>query len=171
MVIETAEVKDIKSILKVFEECTTELLSANIQQWDGTYPTKEIFQLDIKEKQVFIIRNENKILATITLNDQQDEQYEAIRWKYNSKKVLVIHRLAVSPKAQGMGLGKMLCQYSEAYGHKNGYDVIRLDAYSGNEISCGMYEKLNYQRAEGICWFHGNELPFYCYEKQLERNG
>jgi ribosomal protein S18 acetylase RimI-like enzyme len=165
--IEKAKLEDFQAIMYVFRECTEALLNANIYQWDGTYPTVEIFQNDISEGNVFVIKEKGNTIATITLNNQQDEQYNAINWKYPSEKVLVVHRLAVSPKAQGKGLGKLLCEFTETYGLENGFEVIRLDAYSGNPISSVMYEKLNYHRAEEFCWFHGNELPFYCYEKKL----
>jgi GNAT superfamily N-acetyltransferase len=165
--IEKAKFKDIEAILTVFKHCTEKMLKANIHQWDGKYPTAAIFRTDIANGCVFVIKSDSEILATITLNSQQDDQYKAIKWKYPAEKVLVIHRLAVSPKAQEKGFGRQLCEFTESFGIENGFEVIRLDAYSGNAISCGLYEKLHYHRADGFCWFHGNELPFYCYEKRL----
>ncbi len=165
--IEKAKLDDIEAILTIFKHCTEAMLKADIHQWDGKYPTAAIFQKDIENGCVFIIKSDTAILATITLNSQQDDQYKTIKWKYLAEKVLVIHRLAVSPNAQGKGLGRQLCIFSESFGLNNGFEVIRLDAYSGNTVSCGLYEKLDYHRAEGFCWFHGNELPFYCYEKRL----
>ncbi len=162
-----AKTDDIEAIMDIFKQSTRLLLKANIDQWDWTYPTKAIFHRDIKAGNVFVIKEEKKVLATITLNTQQDEQYYGIKWKYQTENVLVMHRLAVSPDAQGKGLGKKLCDFTESHGAENGFEVIRLDAYSGNSISCMLYEKLNYHRAEGYCWFHGNKLPFYCYEKKL----
>ena len=165
--VEKAKFEDIGAIMTVFKHCTEAMLKANIHQWDGKYPTSTIFQRDIEESCVFVIKSDVEIVATITLNSQQDEQYQAIKWKYPAEKVLVIHRLAVSPNAQGKGLGRQLCEFTESFGIENSFEVIRLDAYSGNPISCCLYEKLNYHRADGFCWFHGNELPFYCYEKKL----
>ena len=165
--IEKASLDDVASIMDLFAACTKELQIAKIDQWDGSYPTATIFQRDIKAGEVFIIKDNQKLLATITLNGQQDEQYRLIDWKFRSKEVLVIHRLAVNPETQGLGFGKKLCQFAEVFGLENGFEVIRLDAYSGNPVSCRMYEKLNYHKANGLCWFHGNKLPFYCFEKKL----
>lgn len=166
--IEKAKIDDIEALMTLFRECTEALLSAGIHQWNGSYPTVAIFQKDIESDSVFVVKENGKMLATITLNDRQDEQYQTIQWKYPSEKVLVIHRLAVSPKSQGRSIGKLLCHFAESFGLENGFAVIRLDAYSDNPVSCGLYEKLDYHRAAGFCWFHGNELPFYCYEKQLK---
>lgn len=169
--IEKAKMEDVEALMTLFRECTEALLSAGIHQWNGSYPTAAIFQKDIESASVFVVKESGKMLATITLNDQQDSQYQTIKWKYPAEKILVIHRLAVSPEAQGRGLGKLLCNFSETFGLENGFEVIRLDAYTGNPVSCGLYENLEYHRAEGFCWFHGNELPFYCYEKRLGNYG
>ena len=166
--IEKAVIDDIPLIMKLFEVCTKAMLKAQIDQWDGLYPTATIFKNDIQKGCVFVIKEKDILLATITLNDQQDKQYHQIDWNTQTDKVLVIHRLAVSPDAQGQGLGKKLCLFAETYGTENGFEVIRLDAYSGNPISCRMYEKLQYRKAKGFCWFHGNKLPFYCFEKKLD---
>ncbi len=167
MIVKKATLEDINRIMLLFKKCTAALIKAGIDQWDGTYPTVSIFEKDIRKGNIFVIKENEILIATITLNNQQDEQYNAINWKYPAKKVLVIHRLAVSPEDQGKGLGKHLCKYAESYGVENDFDVIRLDAYSGNPVSCRLYEKLKYHRAGGYCWFHGNDLPFYCYEKKL----
>jgi hypothetical protein len=46
-----------------------------------------------------------------------------------------------------------------------GFEGIRLDTYSLNLASNALYKSLGYSRAEGHCFFHGNKVPFYCYEK------
>ena len=107
------------------------------------------------------------ITGTITLNSQQDEQYAGINWRHKSNRVLVIHRLAVLPVAQGNGLGRLLCEFAETFARENGFDCIRLDAYQGNPVSGLLYSCLGYLQADGVCWFHGNELPFLCWEKPV----
>ncbi len=47
---------------------------------------------------------------------------------------MVIHRLAVDPEFQGLGLSSILMKYVENYAIKNSYFAIRLDAYTGNEV-------------------------------------
>ncbi len=180
--IEPATEKDIVSIHQLFVACTDAMLAAGIGQWHYDYPHEAIIREDVLAGQAFVIREEERCVATITLNTDQDDQYQHIRWRYDSDQVLVIHRLGVHPRAQGKGLATRLCLFAEAFakgevdvkllgGGSSGtaglhrYDCIRLDAYVGNPVSNRLYEKLGYHLADGLCHFHDNELPFYCYEK------
>lgn len=165
--IEAAKLSDSSAIMDIFIKSTDKMLEMGIKQWDYTYPTPAIVEKDILAQQVFVIKIEGIAMATITLNSIQAKQYDNIKWKYTGEKVLVIHRLAVHPNAQANGYGKQLCLFTEQYGRDNAYDLIRFDAYSGNPISLKMYERLAYEKADGLCYFHGNEIPFFCYEKEL----
>ena len=145
------------------------MLAAGIMQWDYLYPNKTTATEDVEKKECFIIKENGICLATVTLNEEQDEQYKNVKWSIQGEKILVIHRLAVHPKAQGRGFGKLLTQYAAHYASQNGYDVIRLDAYTGNPTSNHIYKKLGYKLADGLCYFQKNnrKRPFNCYELKI----
>ena len=143
------------------------MIQNGVEQWDYTYPNEHTAHSDVTNGECFIIKENGICLATITLNGQQDEQYHKVNWSFPSDRVLVIHRLAVHPTAQGRGFGTLLTKYAEHFARENNYEVIRLDAYKGNDISNRIYRKLGYSLADGLCYFHGNKLPFLCYEKRV----
>ena len=58
--IEKAKAEDTEAIIVIFRQCTKILLDANIDQWDGTYPTTEIFHRDINLGHVFVIKGGEK---------------------------------------------------------------------------------------------------------------
>ncbi len=157
------------AIMDIFRLCTDDMLAKGIGQWHYDYPKKEQVEKDIAKEQVFVWEKNAEILGTITLNEEQSEEYQAIEWEFKEGNVLVIHRLAVSPKAQGQRVGYQLCQFAELFAQQNQYALIRLDAYQGNLASNRLYEKLDYHLAKGVCWFHDNELPFNCWEKKMDR--
>jgi ribosomal protein S18 acetylase RimI-like enzyme len=165
--IQPATADDIPSIHQLFIQCTDALLAAGIGQWHYDYPALQHIRQDVLAGEAFVIKENNQCIATITLNAQQDEQYQAINWKFQSEKVLVIHRLGVHPNAQGRGLAKALCLFAENFAQSQHYTCIRLDAYAGNPASNDLYKKLGYHLADGLCHFHGNEFGFYCWEKKL----
>ncbi len=166
-VVEIANIDDLPTLMETFIACTSEMRKNNILQWDYTYPTPGLVLDDIEDENVFIIKRNNRSLGTIALNENQNKQYQNVNWKYNEGKILVIHRLSVHPLVQGEGIGKQLSLFAEDYARKNGYNAIRLDAYSKNPISNRMYQKLGYEKADGSCYFHGNPEPFNCYEKRI----
>ncbi len=162
-----ALIEDVDSIMDIFIACTDAMVAAGIHQWNYTYPTPKVVTQDIRKQEAYVFKEGEKCLATITLNTDQDKQYENINWSFPSDKVFVIHRLAVHPQAQGRGFGKQLCLLAEQVAQEQGCEVIRLDAYSENTISNQLYLRLGYQIADGYCYFHGNDIPFKCFEKRL----
>jgi len=160
---------DALALEELAREATKTMKANGIEQWHYNYPLATDFQADIREEGLYVYKDGEKILGTITLNKEQDEQYLSVNWQYRGEKILVIHRLAVHPKGQGRGIGKELCGFAESFAQANGYSAIRLDAYAGNPISCHLYEKLGYEKTEEVIYFHNNELPFYCYELPIKK--
>ena len=165
--IEIAQMPDVPVLMDIFVKCTDQMKANGIEQWHYDYPNEQVISKDIDEETVFVIKDDSGGLGTITLNNDQDEQYQQVQWKYTDGKVLVIHRLAVHPRSQGMGLGKKLCLFAEHFAKEKGFSIIRLDAYSGNPASNHIYTQLGYHKVDGLCEFHNNALPFYCYEKEV----
>ncbi|MDF1696376.1 MAG: GNAT family N-acetyltransferase [Saprospiraceae bacterium] len=159
---------NVENTLEMFFSITDVLLAHGVDQWNYDYPDLETLTNDVVLGHNFVIRSENKIAASMVLNEKQDDQYKFVHWPQRSKKVLVIHRLGVHPEFQGHGLGKKMCLFAEEYAKEHGYNSIRLDAYAGNQISNAMYLKLGYTRANGYCFFRKKAIPFYCYEKAMK---
>ena len=163
-----ATLADTFEIAQLFKAATDNMIAAGIHQWNYTYPLEEHIIQDIERSTCFLIRDSGKILGTISLDDQQDIQYQKIRWAYPGSKALVIHRLAVHPDAQGNGLGKKLCLFAEEHARNFNFESIRLDAYSKNPSSLSLYNILGYKKVNGLCYFHKNAVPFYCFEKSVK---
>jgi len=165
--ISKGQLSDVKNTLQMFVAITDALLENGVDQWNYDYPDYDTLKNDVEQEANFVIRDNNKILASIALNAIQDDQYQKIHWKYRNEAVLVIHRLGVHPDTQGKGLGKKMCLFAEHFAWENGYKSIRLDAYAGNTVSNKMYISLGYHRANGYCYFRKKAIPFYCYEKKI----
>lgn len=165
--IQQAKIDDLPGIMEVFIACTSAMRKQGIDQWDYQYPEPATVLRDIQSGEVFIIKNTNRVLATITLTERQDRQYADIGWHYRNGKGIIMKRLAVHPLAQGEGLAKVLCRWAESTVADMGYDHIRLDAFSANPVSNHLYNDLGYEQANGLCYFHGNAVPFLCFEKKV----
>ncbi len=165
--ISKGRLEDVEKTLEMFVSITDALLAHDIDQWNYDYPDIQTLKDDVVNGENYVVRAPNMVLASIVLNDAQDEQYKNIRWKYNHDAVLVIHRLGVHPQSQGKGLGKKMCLFAEHFAKEHNFKSIRLDAYSGNEISNRLYQSLGYIQADGLCYFRNKDIPFNCYEKEI----
>jgi ribosomal protein S18 acetylase RimI-like enzyme len=143
--------KNVDEIMNIIKESIKVMEKNDIYQWDEIYPNKEVIIDDIKNKTLFKIikkieinknvKNEEinlnkkkEIMGIVVLNEEQDNEYKKINWKYNEGKSLVIHRLVVNPKYQGIGIAKKLVWFSENHAKKNNYSNIRFDAFIKNKI-------------------------------------
>ncbi|MGE5703735.1 MAG: GNAT family N-acetyltransferase [Clostridia bacterium] len=159
-----APISACSQLLELFRTTKRHLVINGIKQWDFFYPNRFVIMHDLKKGELYGVADENGYVAAVTLNERQAKEYRRIPWKY--AKPLVIHRLAVAPHAQGHGIGKKLLMACEEFARANGYESIRLDAYSGNEKALGLYEKHGYER-RGEIMFPLRALPYVCFEKKL----
>jgi RimJ/RimL family protein N-acetyltransferase len=57
-------------------------------------------------------------------------------------------------------------KFAESVAEKEGFDTIRLDAFSENPGAVALYERLGYRRAGTVNFRKG---AFFCLEKQVTR--
>jgi ribosomal protein S18 acetylase RimI-like enzyme len=168
MQIRLASLKDIENVMELIKNCIKDMESRGIYQWNEYYPTSEIFHEDIKISSLYILEDKNTCLGIISINDDQSPEYKELVWTNEDGKILVIHRLAVNPEYQKQGIGRQLMDFAENYASERGYTSIRLDAYSGNPRALNLYEYRGFKKV-GQIFFPRRKLPFYCYEKLIEK--
>ncbi len=159
--------KDVEGIISLFDSCRKKMIDDAIFQWDDGYPTKNHILDDIAASSLFCIQDNNIVVGVVTVDDKQSPEYEAVSWQIQQEPVLVVHRMAVNADFQGKGIGKYLCRFAENYARAHGFRAIRLDCFQDNPVSNHLYQLLGYSKADGHCFFHGNEVPFLCYEKEV----
>jgi GNAT superfamily N-acetyltransferase len=157
---------DLVQIEKVLEAVKADMQKNNIDQWDSEYPNKEILNRDIQSQVGWVSDENGEIISYMVLNESCDEEYNLLRWKYASP-FLIIHRLFVSPSAQGKGVSSTMIKYAEQYAFENNYHSIRLDAFSLNETANVVYLKKGYELVGTVTFRKG---IFNCYEKAIHSN-
>jgi ribosomal protein S18 acetylase RimI-like enzyme len=60
---------------------------------------------------------------------------------FNGEPFGYISDLAVSPNFEGQGVGQMLLDAAETWGHEKGYRLLALYVFAGNERARHLYEK------------------------------
>lgn len=53
--------------------------------------------------------------------------------------------LAVSPKSQGLGLGKLLIEHAEKWAKNLGYRLLHLEVFANNEKAEGFYQNMGFK--------------------------
>lgn len=163
--IEVACEEDIENIMELVNECVEDLESKEIYQWNDYYPTRNHITESIKDKTLYLFKDNEDCLGMISVTDKQPLEYEKLNWT-SKNSIIVITKLAVNPKYQNQGIGQILLNFAEDLAMNNSCS-IRLDVFSENPRAINLYEKNGYTRV-GITYFPKRELPFYCYEKIID---
>lgn len=164
MRVEQAGHADAADVMRLISRCILHMRANGIRQWDEVYPDLQNIREDVRASSLFVIRQNGRCVAAVSLNDIQPDEYHAVKWHCVAGQALVAHRLCVDPLWQGRGLGKQMMDFAESFAINHDFSCIRLDAYTGNPHAMALYERLGYWRV-GQVYFPRRELPFVCFEK------
>ncbi len=165
--IEPAKISEIPDILKLCAACRLYMESNGIYQWTIDYPNEKRFVKDVHRNELYVFKQQDKIIGCIVLSDLMDEEYAAVNWLTKNSTHLYIHRLAVHPDYQGKGFAQHLMDFGENHARSKRITSVRLDTFSQNKRNQRFYEKRGYQKLEDIYFPDQSEHPFHCYELLL----
>lgn len=129
--------------------------------WDEGYPAMEHIRMDIEKENLFLVRDEQGIVAAISIDS--DAQVDAIdKWTIpNSREAA---RLAVRKDMQGKGIARDMLQLLMAELKRRGYEGIHFLVSPGNPAALASYRKLMFEN-RGLVNLYGHD--WYCYEKNI----
>ncbi|WP_068774993.1 GNAT family N-acetyltransferase [Paenibacillus sp. FJAT-26967] len=158
--------EDFNDIMELLARCIKVMQDGGSDQWDNNYPNRDVIGEDLLKETLYIAEREGQILGMVVLDEHPDEQYQNIFWKQAEGPHLIMHRLAVDPKAQGQGIARRLVEFAEDHARRGGFRSIRLDTYSKNTAALKLYQGLNYDR-RGEVIYPGRVASFQVFEKVL----
>lgn len=164
MKIRKANLEDIDNIMHMYNSCVRGMIDEGINQWDSTYPNKQIILNDIKYSTFFVVEIKKEIVAGINIDKNQDYTYKSIKWHDTTNSFLVVHRLAVKKEYWNKKIGKKLMLFTEELVINNKLNSIRLDTYSGNQKAMNFYSRLGYKNM-GSIQLKINKDHYFCFEK------
>ncbi len=162
--IRAAKISEIDDILTITKACAKKISDHGIFQWNDQYPSKIIFEKDVKRNELFIFKEHTRIIGAIVISTFMDDEYKSVKWLGSTNNAIYIHRLAVHPDFQGQGYAQKLMNFAENYALQNNFSSVRLDTFSQNTRNQQFYTKRGYQKLEAIYFPKQSEYPFYCYE-------
>jgi ribosomal protein S18 acetylase RimI-like enzyme len=165
--LENAMPGDRDEIVSLILTVVDHLNRIGIPQWDEKYPCASDVDEDLHKGHLYVARAGQEIAGIITLNKQCDPAYQNGGWLYRGPDHMVVHRLCVAPRLQGHGIGAQMMRMAEKMLRESGMKSVRLDAFSQNPYSLGLYEKLGYRIAGEALWHKG---LFYLMEKDISED-
>ena len=173
MEIREATKNDIDSIEKIYENIHDEEERGltTIGWIRNIYPTRKTAEDGLERKDLFVMEDEGKIVATAVINQIQVDEYKYATWKHSVKdnEIMVLHCLAVDPYQKCKGYGKAFVAFYEDYAKQNNCVTLRMDTNARNIRARNLYQKLGYEEVGIVkCIFNGiPDVQLVCLEKYL----
>lgn len=164
--IRKAQINEVGEIMELVAKCVQVMQAGGSDQWDDSYPNKEIISADIENGTLYAYVDNGAIAGILVLDENQSELYRDIQWAQEQGPHLIMHRLAVHPEVQGKGIARKLIAFAEEHARVSGYTSIRMDTYTKNTRALAIYPNLGYER-RGEIFFPGREASFPVFEKVL----
>lgn len=102
--------------------------------------SRDSFKEMIQEKEIFIAKNQSKIVGYITFNIQEKTN-PSMRYR----KQINIDAICVNEENRGEGIGTLLLEYMKKYGKENNCTDMYLTVNEENENAIKVYEKFGFK--------------------------
>ncbi len=166
-----AKLEDVEKILEIYEEAKRFMIkSGNPDQWDKSYPSKDIIISDIRDGILYKYVIDNCIEAVTVIDFNGEESYNKIvegGWSSNDK-YATIHRLAIGDKYRGKYISDKLLNSIFDIVKYNKYTWIRVDTHRKN-LPMQKYLIRNGFKNTGIIYIRGN-LERLAFERKIGGN-
>jgi hypothetical protein len=88
-------IQDLDSVCLLIKDAIAEMEKNDIYQWDEIYPARSDFEKDIRNNNLYIVFEEDELVAFYVISGEYDDQYNNADWKYEAESAYVLHRFCV----------------------------------------------------------------------------
>ena len=167
-----AQEEDLPEILRIVDEARVSLRRHNVDQWQGEYPSEEIFRTDMARGECFVVCHGGEIAAFFVLSTAEEESYAGItdgKWT-EGPAYCVLHRAAVAAAYRGSGMSAQMLRCVERQCRAYGLRCIRTDTHKKNKAMQVLLRETGYRYRGNllIASEPGHDTARQAYEKLLK---
>ncbi len=132
--------------------------------WTDGYPGEETIDFDLSRDALFVMKENERIIAAVSLEDDEDvDRLEC--WDKELAPGGELARLAVLPENQNRGLARQMLSHGMKILKERGFRSIHFLVNKHNQKAIASYAVFGFAIV-GEC--HMYEQDFLCYEKALD---
>ena len=165
-----AQLQDLTASMKIIDDAKELLKKNGSPQWQNGYPDQETFTQDIVMQTNWILINDNKVVATATLQLTPEPTYRNItqgQWQQPDEPYATIHRVAISSNYRGQGLSKLIFSNLLTVGQIQGIKNFMVDTHRSNKAMKHIAENFNFKKRGIIKVNDQNDPERLAYELNL----
>ena len=148
MGLQLATLEDLPRIQQMYREIVRAMAQGEVQIWDDVYPC-EFFAEDIENQRLYLLVEEEKILAAFALCDAHQGSQQ-VTWEDKRGKALYLDRLGVNARELRKGIGEKALGQAIGLAAQKGAEYLRLFVVDINQPAIKLYQKVGFQQAGGM---------------------
>ena len=152
-----ADENDLEDIMLIVRQAKNSLKKHRVDQWQGDYPTADIFSFDFERGECYAVMYGKRIAGVFVLTTEPQQNYDEItdgKWR-GSGLYTSLHRVAVASEFRGSGMSDKLLEFAEEESRKLGAEAVRIDTHRKNESMKQLLKRNGYS-------YRGNILVEEC---------
>lgn len=160
-----ADIKDIETIKTFLTQGRLFQRSLGFTQWKDDFPSNRVIEADIELGRGFLIEKDGAPQGYAVIDLAGDDEYERLEhiWRYPGR-YAAVHRLALSDRVRGQGLGKPMLAIIEEYAKRLNCVSMRFDTGTANIPMQRLLENTGYTCLGVYDFVWGERLA---YDKKL----
>lgn len=143
-----AKLEDLQDIKDMYTKIVENMYANDIKIWNQYYPN-EVFESDIENKNLYLLKENNNILGAFVIYEHINPE-EDIEWENIETKAYLLNRVGVNVDYLRQGIGKKLIQEACKLATKKGAGYLRLLVSEINNPAIELYTKCKFNKLKGI---------------------
>ena len=145
MTIRLATNEDLNILKEMYKKVVENMYKNGLRIWNEYYPC-EVLAGDIDNQTLYILEDNNEIIAACVLCPSDGEHEEKMGWKEVTSQALYVHRFAVNVKYLRQGMGSVFLEKAREVAKNKGVKYLRLFAITLNKNAINFYMKNGFQK-------------------------
>ena len=137
---------DIEDIMLIVRQARNYLKKHRVDQWQGEYPTQDIFAADIANGECYAVTYGERLAGFFCLTEAPESDYDNLtdgKW-HGEGKYCTLHRMAIEARFRGTGLSDMLVDFADETAKAKGAECVRTDTHRKNKAMQKLLKRKGY---------------------------
>lgn len=161
---------DIDGIILIVRQARNYLKKHRVDQWQGEYPTHDIFAADIANGECYAVTYSERLAGFFCLTEAPESGYDKItdgKW-HGEGKYCTLHRMAIEAQFRGTSLSDMLIDFADDMARAKGAECVRTDTHRKNKAMQRLLKRKGYvYRGNVLVDEAGHDPARQAFEKKL----
>ena len=161
---------DIDGIMLIVRQARHYLKKHRVDQWQGEYPTHDIFAADIANGECYAVTYGERLAGFFCLTEAPESGYDKItdgKW-HGEGKYCTLHRMAIEAQFRGTSLSDTLIDFADDMARAKGAECVRTDTHRKNKAMQRLLKRKGYvYRGNVLVDEAGHDPARQAFEKKL----